>query len=91
MYVCANTFKVKMLSTLTPFDTLETQVAHYRANLEKASKEARENPAFGHIDVARWVYVAETDAKARRELGYAPKVPFDQAMRETMAWYKQNT
>jgi alkanesulfonate monooxygenase SsuD/methylene tetrahydromethanopterin reductase-like flavin-dependent oxidoreductase (luciferase family) len=56
-----------MLSTLTPFDTLATQVAHYRANLETASKEARENPAFGHIDVARWVYVAETDAKAKRE------------------------
>ena len=56
-----------MLSTLTPFDTLATQVAHYRANLETASKAARENPAFGHIDVARWVYVAETDAKAKRE------------------------
>jgi alkanesulfonate monooxygenase SsuD/methylene tetrahydromethanopterin reductase-like flavin-dependent oxidoreductase (luciferase family) len=56
-----------MLSTLTPFDTLATQVAHYRANLETASKTARENPAFGHIDVARWVYVAETDAKAKRE------------------------
>lgn len=28
--------------------------------------------------------------KARRELGYQPRVPFDQAMVETMAWYRQN-
>lgn len=26
--------------------------------------------------------------KARRELGYNPRVPFDEAMYETMAWYK---
>jgi nucleoside-diphosphate-sugar epimerase len=28
--------------------------------------------------------------KAKRELGYRPRVGFDDAMRETMAWYKQN-
>ena len=28
--------------------------------------------------------------KARRELGYRPRFTFDQAMRETMAWYRQN-
>jgi alkanesulfonate monooxygenase SsuD/methylene tetrahydromethanopterin reductase-like flavin-dependent oxidoreductase (luciferase family) len=56
-----------MLSTLTPFAKLSTQIAHYRTHLEKASIDARKNPAFGHIDVARWVYVAETDAKAKRE------------------------
>ncbi len=28
--------------------------------------------------------------KARRELGYQPSVPFDEAMRRTMAWYRQN-
>jgi nucleoside-diphosphate-sugar epimerase len=27
--------------------------------------------------------------KARRELGYSPRVNFDQGMRETMAWYRQ--
>ena len=27
----------------------------------------RDNPARGHVDVARWVYVAESDAKAKRE------------------------
>jgi nucleoside-diphosphate-sugar epimerase len=29
--------------------------------------------------------------KARRELGYQPRVPFDTAMAETMAWYRKNT
>ena len=28
--------------------------------------------------------------KAKRELGYQPRYTFDQAMAETMAWYKQN-
>jgi nucleoside-diphosphate-sugar epimerase len=28
--------------------------------------------------------------KAKRELGYRPRVPFDQAIQETIAWYRQN-
>jgi len=28
-------------------------------------------------------------AKAKRELGYQPRVSFEQGMRETMAWYTQ--
>ncbi len=28
--------------------------------------------------------------KAKRELGYQPKVPFAQAIKQTMAWYRQN-
>ena len=56
-----------MLSTLTPFDTLATQVAHYRAQLAEASAEARANPAFGKVDIARWVYVAETDTQAKKD------------------------
>jgi alkanesulfonate monooxygenase SsuD/methylene tetrahydromethanopterin reductase-like flavin-dependent oxidoreductase (luciferase family) len=56
-----------MLSTLTPFETLAMQAAHYRANLAQASAEARANPGFGQIDVARWVYVAETDAQAKKD------------------------
>jgi alkanesulfonate monooxygenase SsuD/methylene tetrahydromethanopterin reductase-like flavin-dependent oxidoreductase (luciferase family) len=27
----------------------------------------RDNPAYGEIDVARWVYVAETDAQAKAD------------------------
>jgi alkanesulfonate monooxygenase SsuD/methylene tetrahydromethanopterin reductase-like flavin-dependent oxidoreductase (luciferase family) len=56
-----------MMSTLTPFDALAKQVRHYRANLEEASQEARANPGFGQVDIARWVYVAETDAQAKRD------------------------
>lgn len=56
-----------MLSTLTPFDGIARQVAHYRAHLAKASAEDRRNPACGEVNVARWVYVADTDAQAKRE------------------------
>ena len=56
-----------MLSTLTPFDTLAKQVAHYRAHLAEASTEARANPGFGKIDIARWVYVADSDAQAKKD------------------------
>lgn len=56
-----------MLSTLTPFDELARQVVHYRARLAEASAQDRANPACGLIDVARWVYVAETDAKAKAD------------------------
>ena len=56
-----------MLSTLTPFDTLASQIAHYRANLAEASTVARANPGFGKIDIARWVYVAESDAQAKKD------------------------
>ena len=56
-----------LLSTWTPFDTLARQIAHYRAELAHAPAELRENPAYGHVDVARYVYVAETDARARQE------------------------
>jgi 2-alkyl-3-oxoalkanoate reductase len=28
--------------------------------------------------------------KAKRELGYRPRVPFEEAMKETIAWYQQN-
>ena len=28
--------------------------------------------------------------KARKELGYAPRTPFAQAIEETMAWYSAN-
>ena len=29
--------------------------------------------------------------KAKRELGYRPRVGFDEGIQETMAWYRQNT
>ncbi|HXZ01425.1 MAG TPA: LLM class flavin-dependent oxidoreductase [Stellaceae bacterium] len=56
-----------MLSTWTPFEGLAKQVKHYREALEKTPAELRQNPARGHVDIARWVYVAESDAKAKAE------------------------
>jgi alkanesulfonate monooxygenase SsuD/methylene tetrahydromethanopterin reductase-like flavin-dependent oxidoreductase (luciferase family) len=55
------------LSSWTPFAELARQTAVYRNQLEETPDALRGNPARGHIDVARWVYVAESDALARRE------------------------
>jgi alkanesulfonate monooxygenase SsuD/methylene tetrahydromethanopterin reductase-like flavin-dependent oxidoreductase (luciferase family) len=56
-----------LLSTWTPFEGLKRQIAHYRAELVHAPAELQKNPAFGHVDVARYVYVAGTDVRARQE------------------------
>jgi alkanesulfonate monooxygenase SsuD/methylene tetrahydromethanopterin reductase-like flavin-dependent oxidoreductase (luciferase family) len=55
------------LSSWTPFAELARQTAVYRNALEQTPPALRANPARGHVDVARWVYVAETDAKARQD------------------------
>ena len=56
-----------LLSSWTPFDGLARQIAHYRRELEHTPAELRRNAARGHADVTRYVYVADTDAKARTE------------------------
>ncbi|GGC76655.1 LLM class flavin-dependent oxidoreductase [Chelatococcus reniformis] len=56
-----------MLSSLTPTDGLANDVKAYRAALEETPARLRSNPARGEIDVARWVYVAETDAQAKAD------------------------
>ncbi len=55
------------LSSWTPFPELAKQVKVYRAALDETPPALQGNPARGHADVARWVYVAETDAKARAD------------------------
>ena len=55
------------LSSWPRFGELAKQTATYRAALEQTPPELRGNPARGHVDIARWVYVAETDAKARQD------------------------
>jgi len=55
------------LSSWTPFAELARQSAGYRALLTETPQALRANPARGHVDVARWVYVAETDVKAKRD------------------------
>ena len=56
-----------LLSSWTPFAELAKQVAGYRKALDETPAKWRSNGSRGHVDVARWVYVAETDAKAKRE------------------------
>jgi alkanesulfonate monooxygenase SsuD/methylene tetrahydromethanopterin reductase-like flavin-dependent oxidoreductase (luciferase family) len=56
-----------MLSTWTPFAELARQTAAYRQHLAETPQRLRANPARGQIDIARWCYVAATDAKARAE------------------------
>jgi alkanesulfonate monooxygenase SsuD/methylene tetrahydromethanopterin reductase-like flavin-dependent oxidoreductase (luciferase family) len=56
-----------MLSTLPSVETLSAQTALYRRELAGATEERRRNPAAGEIDIARWVYIADTDGQARAE------------------------
>jgi alkanesulfonate monooxygenase SsuD/methylene tetrahydromethanopterin reductase-like flavin-dependent oxidoreductase (luciferase family) len=55
------------LSSWTPFAELARQTASYRQHLEETPQALRGNAARGHVDIARWVYVAPTDAKARSD------------------------
>lgn len=56
-----------MLSTFPSFEKLGELTDFYRAKMSGAPTPWNANPAFGQVDIARWVYVAETDAKAREE------------------------
>lgn len=56
-----------LMSSFTPTDELARQTALYREALEQTPATLRDNPARGHADVTRFTYVAETDAKAKRE------------------------
>ena len=56
-----------MLSTLPSAETLARQIGFYGRHLAEAAAPLDKNPAFGKIDIARWVYVAETDAQAKRD------------------------
>ncbi len=56
-----------MLSTLPGFDALAEKVRFYRERMGEAPAPWNANPGFGEVHVARWVYVAETDERARQE------------------------
>ena len=56
-----------MLSTLPSFDTLAGQIAFYRRHCPGAPATLAANPAHGKVDIARWVYVADTDAEAKQQ------------------------
>jgi alkanesulfonate monooxygenase SsuD/methylene tetrahydromethanopterin reductase-like flavin-dependent oxidoreductase (luciferase family) len=56
-----------LMSSFTPFAELARQTALYRSALEETPPSLRANAARGHTDVARFTYVAETDAQAKKE------------------------
>ena len=56
-----------MLSTLPSPEMLAKQIALYRSHLKDAPAPLDRNPGFGKVDIARWVYVADTDAAAKRD------------------------
>ncbi len=56
-----------MQSTLPGFEAIGANAAVYRAHMPECPAPLNANPAHGHIDVARLVYVAETDAQARAD------------------------
>ena len=63
-YAARNGFGL-MQSTLPSIETIGEHVALYREHMAEATAPYSQNPAFGNIDVARMVYVAESDAMAR--------------------------
>jgi len=65
-YAARNGFGL-MQSTLPNIETITQHVAFYRSHMAEAKAPLNKNPAFGEVDVARMVYVAPTDAKAREE------------------------
>ena len=65
-YAARNGFGL-MQSTLPSIETIGEHVALYRKHMAEAKPPYTQNPAFGDIDVARMVYVAESDARAREE------------------------
>ena len=56
-----------MLSTLPSFETLGRQIAFYQRHCAEAPARLAANPAHRKVDIARWVYVADTDAEAKRD------------------------
>ena len=45
----------------------KSEVARFTSELATASDERRQNPAAGNIDIARWVYIADSDKQARAD------------------------
>ncbi len=56
-----------MLSTLPAADALAEQITVYRDAVKQAPAPWNGNPACGEVDIARWLYVAETDEQAKAE------------------------
>jgi alkanesulfonate monooxygenase SsuD/methylene tetrahydromethanopterin reductase-like flavin-dependent oxidoreductase (luciferase family) len=56
-----------MMTSLPTVSELGSRTRAYREGLADTESRFRANPATGRTGCVRWVYVAETDAKARAE------------------------
>ncbi|MFF7944710.1 LLM class flavin-dependent oxidoreductase [Nocardia gamkensis] len=56
-----------LLSTLMPFGEVAEVSAFYREKCDQTAEVYTQNPGFRDIDLARFVYVADTDAEAKAQ------------------------
>lgn len=56
-----------LLSTLPTMSVLANQIGFYLSRCEETPQDRRWNPGFRQIDVARYVYIADSDEAARKE------------------------
>lgn len=66
MYAARRGFGM-MMTSLPTVSELGSRTRAYREGLADTKSRFRANPAIGRTGCVRWVYVAETDAKARAE------------------------
>jgi hypothetical protein len=66
MYAARRGFGM-MTTSLPTVSELGSRTRAYREGLADTEFRFRANPAIGRTGCVRWVYVAETDAKARAE------------------------
>jgi alkanesulfonate monooxygenase SsuD/methylene tetrahydromethanopterin reductase-like flavin-dependent oxidoreductase (luciferase family) len=66
MYAARRGFGM-MMTSLPTVSELGLRTRAYREGLAETEPRFRANPAIGRTGCVRWVYVAETDAKARAE------------------------
>ena len=77
-----------------PQKSVPRPVAKIAAAVAETIAKLRGSPTAPRVTRARYKFMGLnldfSIEKARRELGYDPKVPFDEAMKQTIAWWKEN-
>ena len=69
--LCARYGLGLLMSTLTPIAQLAPKANYYLERCAVTESPYSDNPGFRQIGIGRMVYVAETDAQAKREAGEA--------------------
>ena len=80
------------ISRLKEMGYFPTKVIEADKSKEKPDKKAKGATAAPNFNFTRLKFMGLnldfSIEKAKRELGYSPRVDFDDAMNETMAWYR---